>query len=444
MVFQSRPRGRSHGRVKTATVLSLLACGCRGFSGMRFSLRSGPPTPPSHFGASATSRSRGEIYRTVPCMSSRAGGYGRFGETWEEDESGMRNEWKKVGDADVILPQRVDFPLGVVHFIGGAGVGALPRNTYAAFLEALVEAGFLVVATPLRLNEFDHEDLACRAARDFRFAFREVESYYGKTGTRRVPIFGLGHSLGAKVHTLLNCYTDVRDVAKRRKASLPPFAANVIISFNNYPAKESVPLLGELKDLGLAMGDMSPLGDSISGFAKAVSNLPVMGLAARGLSLAEEWAPKVATAVGDALTDTPQEFKPSPEETWRLIYNEYSVRNNLVIQFRRDTIDESTPLAESLFKRFGRDGELQFSTLDGTHITPNTPKLGQLGRGLGAAQEWERTTEGFGAGAVEGGARMAVEAARRELDDLTRSVIAYLQSQSLWVRHEGRWDNDDM
>lgn len=37
------------------------------------------------------------------------------------------------------------------------------------------------------------------------------------------------------------------------------------------------------------------------------------------------------------------------------------MRNNLVLQFKRDTIDQSPQLAEALFNRFGRDGELEFS-----------------------------------------------------------------------------------
>lgn len=41
--------------------------------------------------------------------------------------------------------------------------------------------------------------------------------------------------------------------------------------------------------------------------------------------------------------------------------DQYSVRNNLVLQFKRDTIDQSPQLADTLFKRFGRDGELQYS-----------------------------------------------------------------------------------
>lgn len=49
------------------------------------------------------------------------------------------------------------------------------------------------------------------------------------------------------------------------------------------------------------------------------------------------------------------------QTTWDLLTDRYSVRNNLVLQFKRDTIDQSPQLAETLFNRFGRDGELEFS-----------------------------------------------------------------------------------
>lgn len=77
--------------------------------------------------------------------------------------------------------------------------------------------GFLIIATRVPLNEFNHQELACDVARDFRLAYREVESLYGRSAARRIPLFGLGHSLGAKVHVLLNSYPEVSDVAKRRK-----------------------------------------------------------------------------------------------------------------------------------------------------------------------------------------------------------------------------------
>lgn len=81
--------------------------------------------------------------------------------------------------------------------------------------------GFLVVATRVRLNEFNHDQLACDVARDFRVAYRDVEALYGRAAMRRIPLFGVGHSLGAKVQVLLNCYPEVIDVARRRKVRGP-------------------------------------------------------------------------------------------------------------------------------------------------------------------------------------------------------------------------------
>ncbi len=49
------------------------------------------------------------------------------------------------------------------------------------------------------------------------------------------------------------------------------------------------------------------------------------------------------------------------QATWDLVTDRYSVRNNLVLQFKRDEIDQSPRLAETLFNRFGRDGELEYS-----------------------------------------------------------------------------------
>lgn len=74
-----------------------------------------------------------------------------------------------------------------------------------------------MVATRVRLNEFNHDALACDVARDFRVAYRDVEALYGRAAMARIPLFGVGHSLGAKVHVLLNCYPEVVDVARRRK-----------------------------------------------------------------------------------------------------------------------------------------------------------------------------------------------------------------------------------
>jgi Protein of unknown function (DUF1350) len=78
-------------------------------------------------------------------------------------QAGCAVTWKRLGRVDVVLPQGVDYPLGVVHFIGGQAVGALPRSTYGPFLEGMAKAGFVVLATPIRVNDFNHQ-VKCLAA----------------------------------------------------------------------------------------------------------------------------------------------------------------------------------------------------------------------------------------------------------------------------------------
>lgn len=78
------------------------------------------------------------------------GGYGRFSDATGDEPAyrqaaagapGSGRDWEEIGNADVLVPRDVDYPLGVVHFVGGQGVGVFPRNAYGALLEGLVDAG---------------------------------------------------------------------------------------------------------------------------------------------------------------------------------------------------------------------------------------------------------------------------------------------------------------
>ncbi|CAM9189012.1 unnamed protein product, partial [Chrysoparadoxa australica] len=125
-------------------------------------------------------------------------------------------EWDQFDGTELLLPQGVQ-PLGVVHFTGGQVVGSVPRSAYGPFLEGICSGGYIVVAPPAPFSQFDHTSVACDSVRDFRRAYRELETLYGRATLRRMPVFGVGHSLGAKLQVLLNSYPDVREVAMRRK-----------------------------------------------------------------------------------------------------------------------------------------------------------------------------------------------------------------------------------
>jgi|AntAceMinimDraft_1070359.scaffolds.fasta_scaffold66453_1 hypothetical protein len=80
--------------------------------------------------------------------------------------SGERG-WRQVEGAWVLAPPGGVTPRAVVHFIGGAFVGASPQLTYRLFLEALTSRGsLLVVATPFGIG-FDHLRIADET--QFRF-----------------------------------------------------------------------------------------------------------------------------------------------------------------------------------------------------------------------------------------------------------------------------------
>ena len=61
------------------------------------------------------------------------------------------------------------------------------------------------------------------------------------------------------------------------------------------------------------------------------------------------------------------EFMPSPQETWKMIQRDYSVRQNYIIKFSQDSIDQSMGLVDILSKRGSTSRILR---LEGTHITP--------------------------------------------------------------------------
>ena len=53
------------------------------------------------------------------------------------------------------FPQQQQQPRALLHFLGGALVGAAPQLSYRYLLERLASRGYLIVATPYKLS-FDH------------------------------------------------------------------------------------------------------------------------------------------------------------------------------------------------------------------------------------------------------------------------------------------------
>lgn len=210
-------------------------------------------------------------------------------------------DWQEISGNWVLVPPR---PTAIVHFLGGAFVATAPHVTYRRFLEQLATQGYVIVATPF-VNTFDHTAIAKTVLQAFDQA---LETLYTRVLRKRyLPIYGVGHSMGCKLHLLIGSLFPVER------------SGNVLIAFNNFSARNAVPLV-------------------------------------------EQFSPVFAV-----------EFTPSPLETDQLVAQSYQVRRNLLVKFTNDTIDQTTALTDVLKTRF--PGMVVAQTLAGNHLTPLGPDL---------------------------------------------------------------------
>ncbi len=190
-------------------------------------------------------------------------------------------------------------PRGLVEFIGGSYLASNPQLSYRRLLEAVARLGWRVHAWSY-VPGFDHQAQANAAWR----RFREQRQALDELGALPpADPLRLGHSLGCKLHLLA-------PDGGRRSQGL------VALSFNNFSAERSIPLLAEL------------------------------GQQFRFRS----------------------EFSPSPEETLRQVAVSYRQPRNLLVRFSRDNIDQSSRLLGVLQARPDDASSLQ--ELPGDHLTP--------------------------------------------------------------------------
>lgn len=176
--------------------------------------------------------------------------------------------------------------IGVIHFLGGAFVATAPQISYREILEQISEEGFVIVATPF-LNTLNHFTIARQVLNRFETAIERLKRD-NILAQGYLPTYGLGHSMGCKLHLLINSLYDVER------------AGNILMSFNNYPASQAIPFLEQF------------------------NITPVFNV----------------------------EFEPSPSETENIITKNYSISRNLLIKFDQDNLDQTTTLNYILQKQF--------------------------------------------------------------------------------------------
>lgn len=206
-------------------------------------------------------------------------------------------DWLSISGNWVLLPPR---PQAIVHFLGGAFVATAPHLTYRWLLEELAHQGYAIVATPF-INTLDHTAIAQEVFEIFEDGLYDLYDLQ-LLKRRGLPIYGLGHSMGCKVHLLMGSLFPIER------------SGNILMSFNNYPARRSIPLVEQLSQ--------------------------IMDV----------------------------EFTPSPEETNILVSDRYRIRRNLLIKFSKDTLDQTSNLHHILDQKF--PGLTTLQKLNGDHQTP--------------------------------------------------------------------------
>lgn len=193
-------------------------------------------------------------------------------------------EWQEVSGTWVYLPRQEI--VGIVHFLGGAFVATAPQLSYRSILEQVGKAGYGIIATPF-LNTFDHFAIAREVLNRFETTLDRLKKT-NRLSQGYLPIYGVGHSMGCKLHLLIGSLYEVER------------AGNILISFNNFPVSKAIPFMDQLN---------------------INSVLEV-------------------------------EFSPSPPETEKLITENYSIRRNLLLKFSQDDLDQTISLNSILQKRF--------------------------------------------------------------------------------------------
>lgn len=301
---------------------------------------------------------------------------------FDVESLGLGQNWERLNGNYLLRPPAGTPPRALIHFLGGAFVGAAPSISYRYLLEGLAAQGFLVVATPYRL-EFDYLSICDKVITRFEAAALPLADEYGG-----LPVVGIGHSCGALLHSLItSLFPEV------------PRAGNVLVSWNNRPVEEAIPGFEStvIPVSRAVMGDSPPakrlraqIGRARSVGFRAVEQGLKLGLlpsvwSKEILPLVKEADSALAQVPGvlQAVADGTRDFTPTPDETRNVLKKLYRARRTLVLSFDDDSIDESEVLVDCLrestsvwrMKRPMIDVEMDVATLKGTHVTPLSQDL---------------------------------------------------------------------
>lgn len=254
-----------------------------------------------------------------------------------------RRGWQRVGGSWLRLPPST--PWAVVHFVGGAALGAAPQLCYDRLWADVCErASIAVIATPYDVGP-DHSRLAaaCTAA----FEATQAEARDLGLLPPGAPLFRVGHSLGAKLLVVEACRAGQGEGDEARAA--PPPAPLGLMAYNNFGVADSVRLA-------------TSVVQGMQGGARAAQT-------ASAIADAFAFAQQLGGVSGFNL-----EFSPSPTELVAQVKEGYAAPATRLFRFDGDDeLDCSAQLLDALPPAAARAAEV--SVLPGTHLAPASVKL---------------------------------------------------------------------
>ena len=229
-------------------------------------------------------------------------------------------------------------PSCVIFFLGGAVLGQFPHISYSSFLKKLASStGASVVAVPYEVG-LDHFGIASRAVKRMKNAVIECEDARGYPGG--LPKYAVGHSLGAKLHSIGIAATGIGG----------ELSGLGCVSYNNFGFAETISMarsfVGEMRLGGMGSSSSSSSSTKTTPF-DALFDLAGMAVSAVGL-----------------------EFTPSPADMDKILtskFDEDVLKKTRMFCFDDDDLD-STERFIDCFRR-GGGAKPSVSYLPGTHLT---------------------------------------------------------------------------
>ena len=245
-------------------------------------------------------------------------------------------------------PKSSSITWGFVHFLGGAALGQYPQVCYDAFLSAVSErTGVTIIATPYELGT-KHGEMAKKTRRSFEMAKRVVQERNGlDAGENVLPVFYVGHSLGAKLHAVASFYDEESNDnsdSNSRSGSKQHF----LVAFNNASATDSVKILEKFAKELLSKREGGG-GEAASSQFDAIFDrlVPFAEVAAKAAGL---------------------EFAPNAVETLDGVANgKFKSDKVTLLSFTNDELDQCSSLREAL-----ADGGVRTNSVEipGDHLSP--------------------------------------------------------------------------